>query len=105
MFPEWNESDTKEGTEMPSESLPVATQFAQQLLADIKTEQGLARRRRPVLVSYAQRMPIGVLRQLRKAAEKHGITQTDIILQGLKSVLPVLLSQEELQQELDLPTD
>ena len=30
---------------MPSESLPVATQFAQQLLADIKTEQGLARRR------------------------------------------------------------
>jgi len=55
-----------------------------------------------VLVSYAQRMPIGVIRQLRKAATKHGITQTDIILKGLSGVLPVLLSDDEMQQEMNL---
>jgi len=80
----------------------VATQFAQQLLTEIKTEQAEARRRRPTLVSYAQRMPLGVIRQLRQASKKHAITQTDIILQGLRNVLPVLLSDEERQRELDL---
>ena len=81
---------------------PVATQFAQKLLVEIKTEQAGLRRNRPVLVSYAQRMPIGVIRQLRKAATKHGITQTDIILKGPSGVLPVLLSDDEMQQEMNL---
>ena len=81
---------------------PVTTQFAQKLLVEIKTEQAGLRRNRPVLVSYAQRMPLGVIRQLRKAATKHGITQTDIILKGLSGVLPVLLSDDEIQQEMNL---
>lgn len=78
----------------------VNTEFAQQLLAEIKQSQALEDRKRPLLTSYAQRMPVGLKRQLIKAAKKHGISQTDIVNQGLRSVLPVLLSEEELQREL-----
>lgn len=85
-----------------AENLPVATQFAQQMLAQIKSEQDAHRRKRPLLVSWSQRMPIGLVRQLKAAAKKHGVTQTDIIIQGLRQVLPVLLDQEELQRSLEL---
>jgi hypothetical protein len=78
----------------------VNSEFARQLVANAKADRELTRKKRPLLSTYAQRMPIGIQRQLRKAAEKNGITQSEIVIQALKGVLPTLLSTEELQQEL-----
>ena len=78
----------------------LSAEFAQQLLAKIKRTQEESSRKKPLLGSFAMRIPVGMHRQLQRAARKHGITQTDIILQGLKQILPVLLSEEDLQRDL-----
>lgn len=75
-------------------------EFAQKLLTTIKKSQAEDSKKKPLLGSFAMRIPVGMHRQLQRAAKKHGITQTDIILQGLRQVLPVLLSAEDLQREL-----
>lgn len=75
--------------------------FASELLIHIQAEQTRFRQTRPVLISWAMRMPVGIHRQLSRAAKKHGVSMTDIIIVGLRKVLPVLLSEDELRAAAD----
>ena len=86
-------------------STELNSQFAKEMLAEIKAEEEAIVRRRPTLTSWACRIPIGTLRQLRRAAKKHGVTQTDLVLAGLRRILPTLLDEEEMQRELNLHSD
>jgi len=79
--------------------------FAQQLLAEIKAEDAALTKKRPPLVGFTMKMPLGTKRQLKKAAKKEGVTQSAIVLKGLKLVLPHLLAEQERQQDLELNDD
>ena len=48
-------------------------------------------------MSWAMRMPIGFHRQLQRAADKHNINMTDIVVAALRRTLPALLSEDELK--------
>lgn len=76
-------------------SSEATAQFAAEMLNAIQN-QGKGRRR-PVLVAWSLRMPVGVHRQLQRAAEKHQINMTDIVVEVLRRSLPVLLSEDELR--------
>jgi hypothetical protein len=79
----------------------LAIEFTQKALHAIKArEEEMLPRKRPILVSFGCKMPIGLRRQLEKATKKHGIEKTALVLELLSRVLPVLLDEEELQQEL-----
>ncbi len=76
--------------------------FTHDLLAEIKARQENLIGKKPLLTSYAMRMPVGIKRQLKKAAKKMGTTQTDIILELLRKTLPVILEEGEVQEEMEL---
>jgi hypothetical protein len=76
--------------------------FTNDLLASIKSRQEELDGKRPVLTSYAMRMPVGIKRQLKRVAKKTGYTETDIVLELLRKALPVILEEEGIQEKLEL---
>jgi len=79
----------------PSGPSTASLQVASEMLQAI---QGRGKgTRRPVLVAWSLRIPVGVHRQLQKAAEKHEINMTDIVVEALRRTLPALLSEDELK--------
>jgi hypothetical protein len=68
-----------------------AIEFTQKALQAIEArEEEMLPRKRPILVSFGCKMPIGLRRQLEKATKKHGIEKTALVLELLSRVLPVV---------------
>jgi hypothetical protein len=67
---------------------PIEALFAQKLLEEIQAQEEILRRGQqpPGAVRHAD-APLAVKRQLAKAAKKHSITQTAIVLTALKLTL------------------
>jgi len=84
----------------PKTSLASAT-FASELLGSLQAKTHAAEQSRPTLIAWSLRMPQGIHRQLRRAAKKHDIGMTDIVVEGLRRILPALLSEEELGRPED----
>ena len=70
--------------------------FAAELLATLQARSKEFDRTRPTLVAWSLCMPVGLHRQLRKAAKKHDLGMTEIVIEALRRTLPVLLSEDEL---------
>jgi hypothetical protein len=49
-------------------------------------------KRRELLVAVSYKLPVAVRNNLRRAARRHDVTQTDIILGALRPLLPILLA-------------
>lgn len=75
---------------------PASASFAVELLGSLQARSHAAEQGKPTLIAWSLRMPQGIHRQLRKAAKKHDIGMTDIVVEGLRRILPVLLSEDEL---------
>jgi hypothetical protein len=71
--------------------------FAAELLGTLQARTQSAEHNRPTLIAWSLRMPQGIHRQLRRAAKKHDVGMTDIVVEGLRRILPALLSEEELK--------
>lgn len=82
-------------------SSPASASFAAELLGSLQARTQAAEQTRPTLIAWSLRMPQGIHRQLRRAAKKHGIGMTDIVVEGLRRILPALLSEDELRAPED----
>jgi len=74
-----------------------STSFAAELLGTLQARSHATEQGKPTLIAWSLRMPQGIHRQLRKAAKKHDIGMTDIVVEGLRRILPVLLSEDEMK--------
>jgi hypothetical protein len=73
--------------------------FASEVLASIQLADKTKARKRPVLIAQSSRRPIGIQRQLQKAAKKHRISMTSIEVEALRRILPSLLTEPEMAPE------
>ena len=88
--------DEESRVSTPKTTLASAT-FATELLGSLQAKNRATEQSRPTLIAWSLRMPQGIHRQLRRAAKKHDIGMTDIVVEGLRRLLPALLSEEEMR--------
>jgi hypothetical protein len=85
---------------MTNDALRLARDYTDLVMDGIKREdESPTRPRNPVMTGTSIRLPIGLLRKLKRAKKKTGIDQTRLMLRAVEPLLDVLLEEQGIAED------
>jgi hypothetical protein len=79
----------------PPESKVASATFTSQLIAGIKTKIEQGRKGKEPLTALTFRLPARLQRDLKAGCERHGVSQSTVLVSLLEAVVPMMLTDEK----------